>query len=276
MVRQAANGGTGIVIQGPGSNILHSNFLGTDPSGTIARPNRADGIFVEGSPNNQIGGVGLEGNIISGNGRNGITLNGSGTTGTIVFGNFIGIDAFGVAARANGGQGIAIFDAPSNFIGAGERNVISGNAQSGITISGATARFNFVTGNVIGADQGLSQPVPNGSAGIIITSSASDNFIGTVAGGGANHIAFNVQSGVRVLTGVNNAIRGNSIFQNGLLGIDIGGAGVTANDAGDGDSGANNLQNFPVLNVVPGGVQATLNSTANTLGTDRVLRQPVV
>ena len=259
----AANGGAGIVVQGPGSNIFHSNFLGTDPSGTIARPNRSDGIFIDRSPNNQIGGGGLAGNIISGNGRNGITLNGVETTGTIVFGNFIGIDAFGAAARGNGGQGIAIFDSPSNFIGAGERNVISGNAQSGITISGATARFNFVSDNIIGADQAVSQPVPNGSAGIIITSSASDNFIGGVGGLNPNRIAFNVQSGVRVLTGVNNAIRGNAIFQNGLLGIDIGGAGLTPNDAGDTDSGANNLQNFPVLSVVPGGVQGTLNSTPN-------------
>ena len=205
----------------------------------------------------------MAGNIISGNGRNGITLNGLETTGTIVFGNFIGIDALGVAARGNGRQGIAIFDSPSNFIGAGERNVISGNAQSGITISGATARFNFVSDNVIGADQGVSQPVPNGSAGVIVTSGASDNFIGTVAGAGPNLIAFNTQSGVRVLTGVNNAIRGNSIFQNGQLGIDIGGAGVTANDAGDTDSGANNLQNSPVLSAVTGGVQATINSTPN-------------
>ena len=117
--------------------------------------------------------------------------------------------------------------------------------------------------NVIGADQAVSQPVPNGSAGVIVTSGASDNFIGGVAGLNRNHIAFNAQSGVRVLTGVNNAIRGNAIFQNGLLGIDIGGAGVTANDAGDTDAGANNLQNFPVLSVVPGGVQGTLNSTPN-------------
>jgi hypothetical protein len=66
-------------------------------------------------------------------------------------------------------------------------------------------------------------------------------------------------------------IEGNSIFDNGNLGITLGGdcglANVAAmqNDAADGDSGANDLQNFPVLDTpdFPGGasVSGTLNST---------------
>jgi trimeric autotransporter adhesin len=39
---------------------------------------------------------------------------------------------------------------------------------------------------------------------------------------------------------------------------------VTANDLGDGDTGANNLQNFPVLSISGSNVTRTLNSTANT------------
>lgn len=73
-----------------------------------------------------------------------------------------------------------------------------------------------------------------------------------------------------------NAFRGNSIFSNGVnnqpsssLGIDLGGAGVTPNDAGDADTGTNNLQNFPVItSVTPGAnsvnVKGTLNSKAST------------
>src|SRR5439155_1349078 len=84
-------------------------------------------------------------------------------------------------------------------------------------------------------------------------------------------IAFNLGAGV-VVQGVGatgNPIRGNAIYSNGALGIDLGGDGVTPNDAGDADNGPNRLQNFPVLSgaLAAGGttrVAGTLNSLANT------------
>ena len=77
-------GGAGIVIQGIGNNIIENNIIGMDATGLIPRPNRSDGIFIDNSPNNRIGGTSISSrNVISGNGRSGMTLSGSGTTGTI-------------------------------------------------------------------------------------------------------------------------------------------------------------------------------------------------
>jgi len=73
---------------------------------------------------------------------------------------------------------------------------------------------------------------------------------------------------VAVITGagVGNAILDNLIFDNGGLGIDLAGNGVSANDAGDADAGANNLQNFPTItNVAVGGGNTTVTGTFNSV-----------
>lgn len=57
-------------------------------------------------------------------------------------------------------------------------------------------------------------------------------------------------AGVHVSSGTKNALSQNSISNNAGLGIDLGGDGVTLNDIGDSDSGANNLINYPVLTLV--------------------------
>src|SRR5205807_6138169 len=99
--------------------------------------------------------------------------------------------------------------------------------------------------------------------------------------GAGNTVANNGGAGVFVggdpafagtaAAGTGNGILGNSIHDNGQLGIDLApNVGVTPNDAGDADTGSNNLQNFPVINSVTpvtGGtdINLSLNSTANTL-----------
>ena len=162
-------------------------------------------------------------------------------------------------------------NASGNIIGgtgAGAGNLISGHNNSGVFILGAGATGNVVQSNLIGTDVTGTSALGN-SSGVFITFNASDNTIGGTASGAGNTVAFNF-NGVFVFSGTGNAILSNSIFANTALGIELEGTsqGVTPNDPGDGDVGANNVQNFPVLDTAQSGsstfINGTLNSTANT------------
>ena len=85
----------------------------------------------------------------------------------------------------------------------------------------------------------------------------------------SNTIAFNSGDGIYEQVGTGNHFTSNVIFSNTGLGIDLGADGVAPNDSGDADNGANNLQNYPVLNSAVNSsgnidVDGSLNSTANS------------
>ena len=271
----------GIYIESKGDNVIAGNFIGTNASGTadFPRPNNGSGIYVR-TPNNTIGGLTpADRNVLSGNGNanggSGIYMSTASATGNKVIGNYIGTNASGMLPIGNANNGIVLSDASSNVIGgitAAERNVISGNSSYGISIGG-NASNNQITGNFIGSRaDGTGSFFGNGT-GISFSESASNNTIGGTALGAGNLIAFNTGMGVFVdKKAINNAVLGNAIYSNpNQLGIDLysGMLGVTPNDVGDADTGANNLQNFPVITSVisTGGtttIQGTLESTSNS------------
>jgi uncharacterized repeat protein (TIGR01451 family) len=201
------SGGNGIVITTNG-NIIQTNFIGTNATGSFAQGNARDGVFISSSSGNLVGGTTAAArNLLSGN-RNGVQIFGVGT-GNQVRGNSIGTNASGTFSL--------------------------GNSQNGVLVLGA-----------------------------------SSSVIGEAGSASSNTISFNGAAGVAVQSGTNNSIQSNSIVFNGGLGIDLGATGVNANDTGDGDGGANNLQNYPVItSASPSGpgttVVGTLNSAANTL-----------
>src|SRR5262249_9769025 len=127
-----------------------------------------------------------------------------------------------------------------------------------------------ILGNLIGTDATGTSPVGNGGDGILIDAGGVNNTIGGPDPGAGNVIAYNQGNGVTAVgVSVGNVIRGNSIFNNDGLGIDLGGDGVTPNDPLDADPGPNGLQNFPVITSASGDggqtvVQGTLNSTPGT------------
>ena len=73
--------------------------------------NEEDGIWLEDASNNTIGGTtpGAR-NVISGNAWSGIALSGGGT-GNVIQGNYIGVDASGVAGLSNLRHGIDLYGA---------------------------------------------------------------------------------------------------------------------------------------------------------------------
>ena len=267
---------TGTTIQG--------NFIGTDVTGTKAL-GLGDGIFTTGAA--QIGGLtatpGIPpGNVISGalagGGSGHGILIGNGVANNVVQGNLIGTDASGTVALGNGLDGVVIFGA-FNVIGGTDvkaRNVISANGLRGVFLGtdNASVHDNLVQGNFIGTDITGAKLLGNASDGVQVSLSMNNTIGGDVTTTGAppaNVIAGNSGNGVGVVgfgpvTGL--TIKGNSIFSNGGLGIDLNLDGVTPNDSSDPDTGPNNLQNFPVITSVTdsGGsveIVGTLDSLPN-------------
>ena len=254
----SGNNGTGIDVTGSFAGnarvLVSGNFVGVDASGTAALGNALYGVQAGGGSSDTVmgGSSPAARNVISGNGGGfyaGVQLGSGGGGGHTVQGNYIGTNTDGTAAIGNGGYGIAISVTPGMVIGGGAvgaGNLVSGNIAGGISIG---APGNLVQGNHVGTDASGSAPIPNGGHGVFIEGS-DDNTIGGPSPGEGNVIAFHPFDGVSVSNAVGNAIRGNSIFENGDLGIDLASNGVTPNDAGDGDTGANDLQNWPVLTSV--------------------------
>ncbi len=270
----SANGVNGVLLtNGAAGNSVLGNFIGTDMTGTLGLRNGSNGVAITAASDNTVGDTTAGArNIISAN-QVGVLID-DGSTDNVVQGNFIGTDASGTVDLGPGDiEGVKIDHADDNLIGGsvpGAGNLVSGNSV-GIRI-GLLAKSNSIQGNLIGTDVTGSGPLPN-NAGILLFDSVTDTTIGGPVGAG-NTIAFN-GGGVAIDSSCSgNQIYGNSIFRNVGLGINLSGGvenpdGVTANDIDDSDTGANELQNYPVLSEisVSGGdrsVQGSLTSHPNS------------
>ena len=209
--------------------------------------------------------------VVNGFPNEGIFLDGSSLPlmNIVVQQNYIGTDPTGTSAVPNASAGVFVggLVTGASIGGAGLGNLISGNGANGITFSGVTA-VNSVFGNKIGTDRTGASALPNSFAGVGLSGS-SNIVIGSTVAAQANTIAFNGGAGIAITsTSTVNSVRGNSIHDNTFLGIDLSGDLVTPNDAGDGDTGPNDLQNFPVLTLASynsGTNQTTFSGTLNSL-----------
>ena len=257
------NGRAGIHISNGQNNTIRGNYVGTDEAGlemgnywpTQFSSDIGSGIFIDGD-NNIIGGSGEGmGNTIGFNYKSGIFLNG---VNNIVRGNFIGVDGSG-RNIGNFHRGIYVgIDGINNTIGGaldGMENTIGFNPY-GFLIAGSD---NKIQGNLIGTNAN-GDDIGNDEIGIALSHrDANENVIGYGKNATippqfqnlkGNTIAYNgigVRVGIDVIpfNPAQNSIRGNIIFENDELGIDLGEDHVTPNDYDDADSGGNMYMNYP-------------------------------
>jgi titin len=259
----------GLLVQAGGTNLIQGNFIGTDSSGALARGNGLQGIWINGSSGNFIGGTSATSrNLISGNGDAGVYLLNS--QNNTIQGNLIGTTASGTAALGNANNGIYLINAPGNIVGGpapAARNVISGNGGSGIYLNGSGTTGNLVRGNYIGTDTNGSLALPNVVDGVTVNGAPGNTIGGAIAGAG-NLISGNSQGGVSL----NGAGAANNLVQGNCIGTDASGrlvlgnlfSGVTifggnSNLIGGTVSAARNVLSGNKLS----GVYITTNSTGN-------------
>ncbi|MCA9122016.1 MAG: hypothetical protein H6822_12080 [Planctomycetaceae bacterium] len=306
----------GVKIQGADAteNIIEGNLIGTDVTGSARIKNNNHGIYILDSSENRIGTQttlspdhpNFPGNVISGNDDDGIRIEGMTSAMNYIGGNLIGTKSNGQEGLANTLHGINVLNAPKTRIGVsltGEP-ALSGNTLArnfdGIRLDGAEVKETLIGGNFIGTAWQATVPIaPNfeavpveqsvllGNTRGINIRDGSNNFVGGFVpdnlGGGtqlpANIIAGNGTTGVRIQgdSATGNRIQRNSIFSNGALGIDLGGDGVTPNDAVD-DRGPNLFQNFPIVDGIDAGgtLTGTLHSNADSTFTIDVYLSPEV
>jgi hypothetical protein len=171
--------------------------------------------------------------------------------------NFIGTKD-GTTSGGGPGKGVDIRSpgvvADPNMKTTIRNNVISGNGSHGVFVElasyGAT-----IQGNKIGTAVG---GTALGNSGDGIRSSSSQNVLVL-----DNTIAFNGGSGFNIPFGTGNELSGNRIHSNGVKAINLGDVpSPVPNDTNDGDGGANNLQNYPVITSVVKNAAAN-NTTIN-------------
>ena len=221
------------IINGANLNVVEGNYIGLDKDGAAGVGNRGSGVTITDSPNNTIGGtVAGAGNVISSNDDEGISISGAASTGNVVWGNLVGLDPTGMAARANLGGGVVIWGAATgNTIGGiapSAANTISGNLGSGIRLSGAGTTGNSVQGNIIGLNTAGSGAVANTAYGVSIQGGASSNTIGGTTAAHRNVLSGNGTSGIE-MTGAGtdaNTVEGN------YVGLNAAGDAAIPNGAG--------------------------------------------
>ncbi|MFO0960811.1 MAG: Calx-beta domain-containing protein [Isosphaeraceae bacterium] len=154
------NVGLAIVGASTTATLVVGNYIGTDLTGTADLGNSLEGIQLDASPNNTIGGTASgQRNLISAN-HWGIVISNPTATGNVVQANFIGTDSNGLKSLGNELDGVWILlGASFNTIGGpirtpGAGNIIGFNVRDGVRVENNSVA-NVVLTNSIFQNGGL-------------------------------------------------------------------------------------------------------------------------
>lgn len=237
------NNAYGIDILGDEADgtVISNNSIGLDEANAPAG-NTFDGIRVrQDALNTLIGGTGnvAFGNVISSNGRYGLSVTNADTID--ISNNVIGLVSSTLATDVgNGSTGIYILQTEKVTI---ERNIIGFNV-GGIQVNDSINTL--LTFNLVGVNNTPSN-VGNAGIGILIRDSDGSRIRGGPGVGQETIVANNGSTGIAIVRSQRVEIDNTLTFDNNGLGIDLDNNGVTPNDVGDGDAGANASLNYPVL-----------------------------
>lgn len=221
----APAGTTGLVIQADGVTVQGLTIHGF----------ASDGLRVDaGASGNLIGGdrtVGAgphgQGNRLAGNGGNGVQIRGAGADNNFLRGNFIGVDAAGLAPDGNTLSGVVIWQgAGGNTLGglsAGHRNLISGNRQNGVYLNAANGTQ--VVGNYIGPNAAGTGIIGQLQNGVVVNGGARFTVIGDGTPAGRNVISGNALNGLLIA----DAATADTTVQGNYLGANAAGTAALPN-----------------------------------------------
>ncbi|MCD4813640.1 hypothetical protein K8S19_08110 [bacterium] len=245
----------GIYVGHCSSMKIQNNYIGTDSSGLLARPNLVGVEFGDQCENNMIGGswYANEGNLISGNSNSGLRFTYAATSGNSVCGNVIGLGSDMATPLGHSFAGIGIgnysnnnwiglpVDGYGNTIAANDRgiyntattshhyiiqnNQITNNSSYGLDLYG----FSFAIGGHLNAAYKERNLISGSQYNIRLQGSGntvSGNLIGTNWAGDA--AAISDQCGVWI-TGDNNLVGGPNLSAGQMRGNLISGSSGTGN-----------------------------------------------
>jgi hypothetical protein len=212
--------------------LVQGNYIGTNATGTAALGNASNGIRIENSPANLVGGsTAAARNVISGNNEDGVFIMCSAaagcnlsTTGNQLQGNFIGTNAAGNTKVGNDANGVHLLNTSHVTVGgsvASTPNVIGGNSGPDNSLIGngillRNSQQSLVQNNFVGTDVNATLNLGNSRNGIVIDPNSNNGTVRDVV------VAFNGRFGIAQQILSIAIIRPNvRIFSNTLGGLKL-------------------------------------------------------